>query len=114
MFAKFNFKAMLLKMFTELQAPRTFGKFVNTVIVIVFLSYLASYLAPSQKHTIFFHFVTTNLILVQAEKLKVHCNSTVIKITSPLILNVFKFVKNVTNLPIYFCWGLRSNYTPID
>lgn len=52
--------------------------------------------------------MTMNLILVQAEILKktqVYCNSTVMEITSPFILNIFKFVKNVTNLFIYFLPG---------
>lgn len=43
--------------------------------------------------------MTMNLILVQAEEQKkLYGNSTVIEITSPFILNIFKFVKNATNL----------------
>lgn len=49
-----------------------------------------------------------DLIFMQAEILKnppLCCKSTVMMITSPSILNIFKFVKNITNLFIYFLLG---------
>lgn len=38
MFGEFNFKAVLLKMFAESETSKTAGKFVNTLIVRLFVT----------------------------------------------------------------------------